>query len=221
MKTKPIAIFGLFWAIFGLVLVQFILSAFPLANRMPEQFSIIFGQALIWLVGMALIAIVRWGENQPLTSIGFKNISWKDIILAVLIGIFLSILVPILTLLVSQFISESGSGDIGSVTSTVSWWVMLISVLTAGVIEELIYRGYIIERLLTMTNKYWVAISISVIAFVLPHLSSWNTSHVIGVVLPLGLILSGLYVWKKNLIFNMIVHFMIDFPLVIMALMVK
>jgi membrane protease YdiL (CAAX protease family) len=219
MKIKPFTIAGLILAGFGVVLVQILQTTSPLANRLSEQSLIILSQIMIWLVGLALVAIVKWGEKHPLTSIGFKTISGREILFAILIGLALSIMVPILTVLVSQVIPASGGGDIQGITSSVPWWILLISILTAGVIEELIYRGYIIERLHTITNSYWVAIFVSVIAFVLPHIAYWNTAHVVGVVLPLGLVLSGLYVWKRNLIFNMIVHFMIDFPLVIMAFM--
>ena len=112
----------------------------------------------------------------------------------------------------------SNGGDIGNVTSNTSWVLILISILTAGIAEEIVFRGYIIERVSEITKKGWIGVVVSVIGFVLPHTMSWNMSHVIAVVLPLGLILSWLYLWKRNLIFNMIVHIVIDLPLVVMAM---
>lgn len=69
-----------------------------------------------------------------------------------------------------------------------------------------------------LSGSRWLAVGVSVIAFVLPHTLSWNTAHVVGVVLPLGIILSLLYLWRRNLIFNMIVHFMVNLSLVFIAL---
>ncbi|MDX1379276.1 MAG: CPBP family intramembrane glutamic endopeptidase, partial [Anaerolineales bacterium] len=84
--------------------------------------------------------------------------------------------------------------------------------------EEIIFRGYLIEGLAKLTGRLPIAVVISVLAFTLPHILNWNITHVIGVVLPLGLILSWLYLWKRNIIFNMIVHIVIDLPLVFIAL---
>lgn len=147
-----------------------------------------------------------------------KSISGKEILLALVIGVVLSISVPILTLFVSQILPSNG-GDIEQVGTNTTWWLILIAILTAGISEKLIFRGYLLERMSELTQKHWVAIVISVIAFVLPHTVSWNLAHVIGVVLPLGVILTGLYLLKRNLLFNMIVHVVIDLPLVFFALM--
>jgi membrane protease YdiL (CAAX protease family) len=115
----------------------------------------------------------------------------------------------------------SNGGDINEVVSNTSWMLILFSILTAGITEEIVFRGYIIERIHEITNKTWLGVLISIIAFVLPHTISWNMTHVIAVVLPLGAILTGLYLWKRNVIFNMIVHIVIDLPLVIMAVFAK
>jgi uncharacterized protein len=58
---------------------------------------------------------------------------------------------------------------------------------------------------------------ITLAVFVLLHLGGWNLSHVFGVVLPLGAILTGLYLWRRNLPFVMLTHFLIDFPLFLLA----
>ena len=215
MKLKPITIAGLILAAFGPLLAQAIQYFAPTTKLQNQDIA---GLVMIWLVGFGLLAIVKWGEYHPLASIGFKSISVQEILLAIILGIALSLLVPVLSWLSSQFLPSDGGG-IQELTANTSWGLILFGVLTAGIVEELLYRGYMLERLYTATGKFWAAILISLAAFVLPHTFSWNTAHVIGVVLPLGLILSGLYVWKRNLIFNMIIHLMIDLPLVIMALL--
>ncbi len=174
---------------------------------------------MAWLVAAALVVVVRRIEQRTLASIGFKSIATKEILLAVVIGIALSLSVPILTLAVSQIVPTSEEGSIASVAESVPVVLLLFGVLTAGITEEIIYRGYLMERILEKTQNKGLAVVISVAAFALPHLLGWNLVHFIAVVVPLGFILALLYVWKRNLIFNMIVHTLIDLPLVFISLM--
>jgi hypothetical protein len=41
--------------------------------------------------------------------------------------------------------------------------------------------------------------------------------HVVGVVLPLGAVITGLYLWRRNVVV-IIAHFLLDLPLVLVAL---
>jgi membrane protease YdiL (CAAX protease family) len=154
-----------------------------------------------------------------MVTIGIKKITVKEVLLALVLGIVLSLTVPVLTLIASQIMPTAQEGDIASVTGTVPAALLLLGVLTAGITEEVLYRGYPIERITEITGNKWLAVLISVIAFVLPHIAGWNLTHIVAVVIPLGIVLSGLYLWKRNLIFNMIVHIVIDLPLVFITLM--
>lgn len=54
--------------------------------------------------------------------------------------------------------------------------------------------------------------------FTVIHVPGWGVAHALGVVLPLGAALTGLYVWKRNLLLVMLVHLVIDAPLIVLAL---
>ena len=82
-------------------------------------------------------------------------------------------------------------------------------VFRAGVVEELFYRGYAIERLQALgLNRYWAA-AILLIIFALGHWTGGAANVVIAVAL--GGILAGFYLWRRDLIANMIGHFAVDF----------
>ncbi len=89
-------------------------------------------------------------------------------------------------------------------------------VLTDSVVEEVLFRAYLFERLARLTNSRWLAASLSLGAFVAIHVS-WHMAHVVGVVLPGGALFMALYVWRRNLLFNILVHVVVDLPLVLMA----
>ncbi|HSM70377.1 MAG TPA: type II CAAX endopeptidase family protein [Anaerolineales bacterium] len=211
-KITSAVMTGLLLALLGLPVIAMLTSNFP------EQTRAIWGLALTWIVAIALLILVKYGEGRPYSSIGFSPITIKEGLLAIGIGIVLSISVPLLTLLASQFLPSAEDGSILDATVQNSWQMLLLGVLTAGITEEIIFRGYLIERLQELTGRPLIAVGVSVLAFALPHILNWNVTHVLGVVLPLGLILSWLYLWKRNILFNMIVHVVIDLPLVFIAL---
>ena len=178
----------------------------------------LIGQCVLWSGAIVVVAGVIAVENRPLTSIGWQHMTIRGGIIAIGIGIVLSLLVPVLTLLISAIIpGAEEEGTIAQVTETVPAWLIFISVLTAAVTEEILYRGYLIERLLDLTGHKWFSGAISVFVFVLVHAAGWNWQHVFGVVLPLGIILTALYLWRRNLFFVMIVHLVINLPLVFLA----
>ena len=78
-----------------------------------------------------------------------------------------------------------------------------------GVAEEILYRGYPIERVQELTGYKWLAFLISVLAFTLAHLSSWEAAQLIVVGFG-AVILALLYLWRRDLICNMVAHFLVD-----------
>ena len=209
---------GLLLALGGQVVVALVIAWPVLRDNLSFNVLALFGFLLAWLLAGAVIAIVKLGEKRPLASIGLQAISGKEVLLAIVLGIALSLTVPLLTLLVAQIIPSGEEGSIGAVAASAPPLLLLLSVLTAGITEEILYRGYPIERLEEATGNVWIAAVVSLAAFILPHLVGWNTAHVVGVVLPLGIVLTVFYLWKRNLVFNMIVHTLIDLPLVFIAL---
>jgi membrane protease YdiL (CAAX protease family) len=95
--------------------------------------------------------------------------------------------------------------------------VIIAIILTAAVTEEILFRGYPIERLRELTGKAWIAVLASFIIFIIPHISffglEWLLYHGIGTVL-----IYVLYVWRKNLLACMLLHFLGNAPILIPAL---
>jgi membrane protease YdiL (CAAX protease family) len=85
-------------------------------------------------------------------------------------------------------------------------WFRVIIGITAGVVEETLYRGYAIERLATFTGRVWLGGIISVIAFGLAHIPAWGVGFAIGADLPFGILMTVLYLWGRNLTVNIAAH---------------
>lgn len=175
------------------------------------------GLAAMWCVAAAAIAYVTRVERRPLASIGVARISRAHVLQALAIGIALSLTVPVLSLLAATVLPASPDGSIAAATR-IPWWLMLLAVVSAAVTEEIVFRGYALERLLAWTGSRWLASAIALACFTAIHAGGWNAAHVVGVVLPLGVALTLLYWWRRSVPFVIIVHAAVNMPLVVMSL---
>jgi len=219
MSLSSISIFGLSLSLVAPVLYALLIGPVFLKPIVNEQAYTLISFGVFWALAFGVLIFTLKIEKLSLITIGWQSLGWKWIFAAIGIGILLSLLVPVFTWLASAVIPSSQTGTIVEVTSSLSWWMILLSVITAGVTEEILFRGYPLERLLGGLANKWVSACISLAFFVAIHAAGWNLAHIIGVVIPLGIALTGLYLWRRNLIFVMIVHIMIDLPLVFMSLM--
>jgi membrane protease YdiL (CAAX protease family) len=76
-------------------------------------------------------------------------------------------------------------------------------------VEELFYRGYAIERLqLVGLSRFW-SVAIPLVIFSLGHWSGAAANILIA--FAAGLLLTGFYLWRHDLVANMIGHALVDF----------
>lgn len=88
-------------------------------------------------------------------------------------------------------------------------WLLILVVIRAGFVEELSFRGFAIERLQAVGLPRWLAAAVPLVIFGLGHYrGGWE-----GIVMALGigLVLTAVYLWRRDLVANMIGHFLIDF----------
>lgn len=201
---------GLILAILAPLVYSLVIAPQFIKPALSPALYALIGFAFYWILAGYLFADTPGNKN----SYPWKfRISRRMIYLAIMIGIALSLLVPLFTQIAEQFLPAADSGGILDTTAQYSPWIILLGVVTAGVTEEFIFRAYIIERLQTLSVSTWICAVISIVTFVLAHMSGWNLTHILGVVLPMAVILTILYLWKRNVTFVIIIHTIIDLPL--------
>ena len=84
------------------------------------------------------------------------------------------------------------------------------TVIRAGVVEEIIFRGLAIERLAALTGSRAMAAIVSGAAFIAVHISGWGYAQLIVVAFG-TVIMTVLYLWRRDLGSNMIAHTLTDF----------
>jgi CAAX protease family protein len=76
--------------------------------------------------------------------------------------------------------------------------------LSAGICEEIAYRGYLMRQIQAWSGSAGIALAVQALVYALAHLAL-PIEMVISVAL-LGLLLGAIAVWQKSLVAGMIVH---------------
>lgn len=86
-----------------------------------------------------------------------------------------------------------------------SFGLRTVAVLTSGITEEILYRGYAVERLNLLTGRLVLSAGLAYFMFVALHLAFWGVGGTIQIGLG-SLVLYALYLWRRNLPACMLMH---------------
>lgn len=198
---------GLLIALFGLLIVRW------LAGLVWPGYGFnatICKEVAIWLCVILLFVVMRRGEAMPVSSIGLgtapvgKSILW---------GILLAIVCMIVGGVIASMTHFNG-GDLGAALFKLPLWLVILVVVRAGVVEELFYRGYAIERLQLLGLNRYLAGAIPLLIFGFAHVTNGWANVILA--LALGVVLTAFYLWRRDLVANMIGHFLVDFISVVL-----
>ncbi len=195
----------LYWALHplkGLGAPERFLSDFRITGRLSEwtvnHFSIV--PALL----LASLIMIRW-EHRPLASLGFSLQRWgKEFGLGVLLALLYG--VPVWSLLVffapyTPITTPSGGVGLESlrayISTPVGWIIVGIIILLGATWEELVFRGYPFQVLLTMLGK-WLTILIVSGIFAVVHFLTHSVSAIVTAGF-LGLLIAVLYLQSRSL----------------------
>src|ERR1022692_4924288 len=147
-KTSPVTWVGLFIALFGILIVRWAVSVFYPGFSFTAT---LWKESLIWLLVIALLLIIRRGEHLPFSSVGIGTSTWKK---SILWGGILVVVCGVIGSVVA-ILDHFKGGEMGEAFAKLPLWLVILIVLRAGVVEELFYRGYVIERLQQLgLNRY-------------------------------------------------------------------
>jgi membrane protease YdiL (CAAX protease family) len=199
---SPATWLGLFLALFGMVLArQLVGYIWPGQNFTGA----IFKELGMWLVGIALVAVIKAGEGLPLRSVG---IGTAPIAKSILWGLVIAVVAIVVAAVLVNLTGYTG-GEGGKFMQSLPLWFTTLIVIRAGVVEELCYRGYAIERLHAFGLPRWLAALVPLVIFGVAHWTGGWANIVIA--LALGGVFVVFYLWRRDLVANMIGHFLIDF----------
>lgn len=175
-------------------------------------------EGLWWAAVLVLLGYVAAAERRQLSSIGFRAPRGWDMGWALIFGVALflgagildSLVLPALHLKINLATYQSIIG------APVAYRVAIVT--RAAVCEEILFRGYSIERLKEWSGSVWLAALATLAVFTLIHLSAWGAAQMIVAAYG-GVLLTVLYLWRRNTWANMLAHWVGDCGLIIAPLL--
>lgn len=210
--TKKSVLIG---GILFLLLILFTVAAsFQLLEytNFSKQITFFISRLAIWVCLLLLYMYSIKIERQPFLLWPEEKYSLKFFIKSV-VKLMFSLF---LTMLVVYFIFKITDSNIDSKTMNEimnlfknNIFLILFTSITAGVTEELIFRGYLVPRLEILLKNTHVAILTSSILFGLIHYSYGTLIQIIGPVF-MGIIFALHYQKYKNIKILIMCHFLWD-----------
>ena len=189
----------------GLVLIH--------ANQWGERY---FGltplqsrDAFWWPVLFATLIYVVAVERRPLSSIGLRRPTGWTLLFGVAFALVLFALDPLSDLLIRVLHLQQQGGSAEHAIVVMPYWYKVLLVTRAALAEEVVFRGYAIERIEELTGSRTLAVAVSVAAFTAAHAAYWGWASLLGVAIA-GLALALFYLWRRDLVACMIAHFIVD-----------
>lgn len=194
---------GIAIALFGL---PAIVAAYNWQVATPTDATIAVREIIILGLTAFLLWIVVSRERLPLSSIGLSfDRAGRSLARALaLLIVILAVLVAILAAYSALGIKYGEGARIAP-----SLGVTLLTVVRAGISEEIFYRGFALERLETLSGSKWIAAIIVVLFFGAFHYRQGFAGVFIALVS--GAILTAFYLWKRDLLAAIAAHFLVDF----------
>jgi uncharacterized protein len=198
----------------GLVIALFALPVFmasyrALTGEHHSNWLVLGREGAVFVLVALLLLIVRQWELLPLSSIG---LSMNRLRTSLLRGLWFSVILLAITVALYLLLRKFGVqlGKEGTVFRP-SFLVVTVSMLRAGVAEEVFYRGFAIERLQSLTDSKLLAALVPLTIFALSHYQQGIGG--IAAVFVLGGMLTIFYMKFRDLLANVTAHFLADFVL--------
>ena len=205
-QTAP-AIVGLLLAWGGTALL-----VSPAAGLVGDSSSVsggVVGQVALWLLFAAVVGIVVFWEKQPLRSLWLKPLEWQSLGWASVLTLFSILVMFPITEWVRKAVGLSDYASGMETTLAYPAWLRVIAVLTAGIVEETLFRGFAVTRLLRLGGNVPVAIGVSSAVFAALHLPFWGSGPSLAFFVG-GIATTAFFVWRRDLLAMILAHIAID-----------
>ena len=180
-----------------------LLAAIGLAGPAASIFWSLLATALVlaWVFGV---------ERRGLSSLRIVRPTGKDLEWALILFGGAMAWSWLAQLFRPQTAPDSGSATIAALPVL----TVVAMIVSAAICEEILFRGYPLERLTQLTRRRWVAVATTLPFFVVPHLFTfgpeWMLYHASGTVA-----IYVLYLWRRNLVACMVLHAAVNAPILI------
>jgi membrane protease YdiL (CAAX protease family) len=197
-KVSPFTWLGLFLSLFSFIAVRFAFRAFGVSDSITGN---AWREVAVCIMAALLLLLIRFGEGLPLSSIRLRTSPWRQ---SLRHGATLTGLCGVTAYVVILFTGYGHGAGSAAFANEPIWFAILSSAIRPGIVEELFFRGYAIERLESLGCGRFLSAAIPLAIFAGTHWTGGIPSVIIAFVL--GTVLTLFYHWRRDLVANMIGH---------------
>ena len=182
----------------GLVLTL-VLGSLPYPvwdDEFADTAHLVCNEIIYWTLVAVTLGYVVFVERRPLASIGFRRVGIVDGLCGVGMAIATVAGLAVLYFVVLPALGMSETQQVDKLTGAPGWWLAM-SVIRAGVSEEVLFRGYPIERLQEWSGSRAFAAGLPLIVFAFAHVGPWGWTHLLIAAFG-GAMLTALYLWRRH-----------------------
>lgn len=212
-SKRPLILAGILIAFSIFLLGSTVLTLLLKPVYLSDENILLITRIFFWICLLVMVAYAVRAEKQPFLLWPEKKYPFGTFLISIIA--ILSILLAAMTIL-SQvemaFGVEKKSANLNKMEVVLkrNQWLLVFTCLTAGVTEELIFRGYLIPRLQLFFKGPYPALIISSVFFGLAHIGYGSIHQVIGPVF-IGFIFALYYKKYRNIKVLILCHFLWDY----------
>jgi membrane protease YdiL (CAAX protease family) len=206
-------------AVFLFLIVPSMVVSFFTVGQSDLRFAqVAISSVLNDLALLSLVLYFIWRNHEPIRRVGWsfsnltRDIAWGLVLFPPVIfggNLLESVLHQ------AGFSAPSRLPAFLNVTGPTKVVVGFIIVAVVAVVEETIFRGYLILRFKAVTRQIGAAVLLSSLVFSLGH-GYEGLAGTISVFV-LGVVFSLVYLWRKSLVTPIVIHFLTDFTSIVLA----
>lgn len=225
--SKAIPLSKTLAVLIGFPIMSTLISLLLLNRPLITNFGLDFFNTF-WIIIIGWYLLQIYLISKILTSAGWK---WADVGFSFtkkktfyFIGGYLlfafGFLAFIELALENSIVDTEKMNNIPSLTpkTTTARIIFVIMGLTAGLVEEIVYRGFAIKALISNKINKWLAVFMATIPFIFQH--GLKSIDQFWWFLTWGIVFGILFLWFKKLTFNIIVHWLVILTAMIAILQV-
>ncbi|MBE0411244.1 MAG: CPBP family intramembrane metalloprotease [Anaerolineales bacterium] len=188
----------------GVLFIEYLLRN-VLVPLVPTETTIRVAIGVEWALLVVLLLLwVPRVERSTCTTVGIGRWRSRDLYLGA--GwFFVATIVSALVGVLLGAVGLESLADLQPQLAKYSWLTLLALAVTGPVVEEILYRGYLIERVTKLTRRVWVAAGVSWLTFTGVHLGFFGLGATLNATV-LSAALVWLYVRERSIWPVLVLH---------------
>ena len=208
-----------YWEILGILgvcLIMYSISNYSISFllnivdlKKPTVPAVFLNRMLLWGSLLLFFLYVKFFLKKSFLPWKERKLSILTTILSTIILLTLLFVGFVALVLIIQYFDFSTQGERSDEMRDLVYQnlsLMIFTCFTAAVLEELLFRGFILPTFTEITNKVWIGVALSSLLFGLMHLS-YGTMHQVIIPIYFGIIFSAYYAKYRNLKVVIFCHF--------------